>query len=148
MQFVTLFNQGALYEDANHHHFLGTSAGLKWVTLARGKVFNEQCDPALLATRFQKAPRVAGCLGTLLLLRQHLSLWHKAGATCTKMTSFGHKNRFRGPSMSDLQHLSFVVGRVGVPAGADGRWSPSSPSDIPPVSSFTLQALLHALASN
>lgn len=81
--------------------------------------------PCTVGHKVRKAPQVAKRRGTVLLLRQHLCLWHKAGATCTEMTPFGHKNRFCGPSMSDLQHLSFVVGCVGVLAGADGRWSPA-----------------------
>lgn len=39
------------------------SAGLKWMTLARPKVFNEQCDPAMLAIRFEKHRKWLGAGG-------------------------------------------------------------------------------------
>lgn len=53
---------------------------------------------------------------------------------------------------SDSQHLSFLVCGVKVRglwgAAADGNWFPSSPSDTPPVYSFTLWAPLPTLAFN
>lgn len=49
--------------------------------------------PCTVGHKVWKAPRVAERRGTTRLRRQHLSLWHKAGATCTRMTSFGHKKQ-------------------------------------------------------
>lgn len=48
------------------------------------------------------------------LLRQHLSLWHTPYTSHTKMTAFGQKYRCSVPSVSNLQHLSFLVHSVKV----------------------------------
>lgn len=80
MRFITLFHQQHSQKMFISTFFLGTSARLKWATLARRKVLKEQCDPALLARRFEKHSGRSGCRGTALPLCQHLSLWHRQHA--------------------------------------------------------------------
>ncbi len=69
--------------------------------------------PCSVGHKVFKAVRVVTCQGTLHLLRQHLSLWHTHRHT-NKMTLFGYKYRFSVPSVSNLQHLSFLVHSVKV----------------------------------
>lgn len=76
--------------------------------------------PCSVGHKVFKAFRVVNCRGTVRLRRQHLSLWHTPYTTHTKMTPFGQKYRCSVPSVSNLQHLSFLVRSVKVHSRS--RW--------------------------
>lgn len=88
--------------------------------------------PCTVGHKVFKALRLVGCQGTVHLLRQHLSLWHKACTTHMKMTLFGHKYRCSAPSVSDLQHLSFLVRSVRVHGCSRWEMIPELTSWHPP----------------
>lgn len=148
MRCITLFNQQHSQKRFISTFFLGTSARLKWATLARRKVLKEQCDPALLAIRFEKHSGRSGCRGTALPLCQHLSLWHEQHAPhALKWLLLDTKTdsaRRPCPTSSTCPLCSAVPESRLEQMADDPR---AHLLTFPPVSSFTLQALLHTLAS-
>lgn len=119
---------------------------LKWLTLESRKVFKWQCDPAPLAIRFSKRCDLSDVRGRCTCYASICPSDTKCAPHTRKWLFLDTNTDARRPLSLTSSTCSFWCAALESTAAADGRWFPSSPPDTPPVSPFTLQALLHTLA--